>query len=268
MRIFLLAWLTAATLFAYSDLDLDGVEDAVDQCPNTPMMDLVDIRGCSIESLVSPHHYDIIVGANYSQVDYSTNEKTDTLTTTLQVDYFYKNISLQASTSYYSSQSGSYSESGMGDSTLAGFYLLPLSRDFRIRLGAGANLPTYEGSLNNNNTDYLALLSASYAIEKVSLFAGYNFTQINDDDIAGVASYQDTHAYSGGVGYSLTPKLYSSLSYYQSDSLYKGVEPIKSASLYGFYSLDTHWFSTFSYAYGLSDSASDHSVSFRLGYYL
>lgn len=268
MRKVLLALLTAATLFAYSDSDLDGVDDAMDQCPNTPITDLVDIRGCSIESLVSLHHYDIVAGANYSQGDYNINEKTDTLTTTLQVDYFYKNISLQASTSYYSSQSSSYSESGMGDTMLAAFYILPVSRDFRIRLGAGANLPTYESSLNNNNTDYLALLSASYAIDKVSLFAGYNFTQINDDDVAGVVSYQDTHAYSGGVGYSLTPKLYSSLSYYQSDSLYKDMEPIKSASLYGFYALDTNWFSTFSYAYGLSDSASDHSVSFRLGYYL
>lgn len=268
MRTVLLALLTAATLFAYADSDLDGVEDAVDQCPNTPITDLVDIRGCSIESLLSPHHYDIVVGANYSQVDYSTNEKTDTLTTTLQVDYFYKNISLQASTSYYSSQSSSYSESGMGDSVLAGFYLLPLNKDFRIRLGAGASLPTYESSLNNNNTDYLAMLSANYAIDKVSLFAGYNFTQINDDDVAGIVSYQDTHAYSGGAGYSFTSRLYSSLSYYHSDSLYKDVEPIKNVSLYGFYSLDENWFSTFSYAHGLSNSASDHSVGFRLGYYL
>ncbi len=255
-------------LFAYVDSDLDGVDDDVDQCPNTPIMDLVDIRGCGIESLVSPHHYDIIVGGNYSQVDYTTNEKTDTFTTMLQVDYFYKNISLQASTAYYSSQSASYSDSGLGDSTLGAFYLLPVNKDFRIRLGAGAILPTYDSSLNNNNSDYFATLGASYTLEKLNFFAGYSFTQINDDDVAGLVSYQDTHAYSGGAGYYLSPKLYSSLSYYQSESLYQGVEAIKSVSLFAFYTLDKNWFTTASYAYGLSDSASEHSISLRLGYYL
>lgn len=268
MRIFLLMLMMVPLLFAYVDSDLDGVDDDVDQCPNTAITDLVDIRGCSTESLVSLHHYDIIVGGSYSQVDYNTNEKTDTFTTSLQVDYFYKNISLQASTSYYSSQSDSYSESGLGDSSLAAFYLLPVNKDFQIRIGAGMILPTYESSLNNNNTDYLATLGASYTLQKLNLFAAYSFTQINDDDVAGVVSYQDTHAYSAGAGYYLSQKLYSSLSYYQADSLYKDVEEIKNISLFAFYTLDKNWFTTAGYAYGLSDSASDHSVSFRLGYYL
>jgi hypothetical protein len=33
------------SLLAYSDYDMDGVDDAVDKCPNTPFNELVDIRG-------------------------------------------------------------------------------------------------------------------------------------------------------------------------------------------------------------------------------
>ena len=50
----------ATTLVAYSDFDLDGVEDIHDNCPNTSMTDLVDINGCTIKSLKSNHHFDII----------------------------------------------------------------------------------------------------------------------------------------------------------------------------------------------------------------
>ena len=32
---------------AYEDQDIDGVEDSVDECPNTPFDALVDKRGCS-----------------------------------------------------------------------------------------------------------------------------------------------------------------------------------------------------------------------------
>lgn len=266
MRIFLLLFMTMPILFAYIDSDLDGVADPTDQCPNTPISELVDIKGCSIEALKSPHHYDIVIGQSYSETDYNTNEKTDTHSTTLQLDYFYKNFSAQVLTAYYSSESASYSDSGLTDTTLAAYYLVPINHSFSIRVGAGVLLPTFDSTLNNNNTDYLAAISATYSINRVNLFAGYNFTKINDDDIPNFVTYQNTHAYSAGVGYYMTNKWYTSASYYQSDAVYTSMEEIKSASLYNFYSLDKNWFTTLSYARGLSDSASDHAVSLRLGY--
>jgi hypothetical protein len=266
MRIFLLLFMTMPILFAFIDSDLDGVADPTDQCPNTPISELVDIKGCSIEALKSSHHYDIIVGRSYSEIDYNTNEKTDTHSTTLQLDYFYKNFSAQVLTAYYSSKSASYSDSGLTDTTLAAYYLVPINHSLSIRLGAGVLLPTFDSTLNNNNTDYLATLSATYSIDRLNLFAGYNFTKVNDDDIASFVTYQNTHAYNAGMGYYMTNKWYASVSYYQADAIYTSMEDIKSASLYNFYSLDKNWFTTLSYARGLSDSASDHSVSLRLGY--
>lgn len=266
MRIFLLSIMMIPALFAYVDSDLDGVIDKTDQCPNTPITELVDIKGCSVQALKSDHRYDIIVGESYSQIDYNTNEKTDTYATTLQLDYFYKNFSVQALTAYYSSESASYSSNGMTDSTLAAYYLIPVNDRLRIRLGTGLILPTFDSTLNNNNTDYLGSLSASYSINRLNIFAGYNFTMINDDDIPNLVTYQNTHAYSGGLGYHMTPKWYTSASYYQADGIYTSMEDIKNVSLYNFYSLDKNWFTSLSYAYGLSDSASNHSASLRLGY--
>ena len=266
MRIFLLSFIMISTLFAYSDLDLDGVVDSTDQCPNTPMTELVDIKGCSTQSLASDYHYDIIIGESYSQIDYNTNEKTDTYATTVQFDYFYDNFSLQVLSAYYSSKSASYSDKGLTDTTLSGYYLIPVADDFSVRIGAGIVLPTFDSTLNNNNSDYIGSLSATYSIDKLNLFAGYNFTMINDDDVANVVTYQNTHAYSGGVGYYLTPKWYASTSYYQADGIYKGMEDIKNASVYNFYSLDKQWFTSVNYSYGLSDSSSDHALSVRLGY--
>jgi hypothetical protein len=69
------------------------------------------------------------------------------------------------------------------------------------------------------------------------------------------------------VGYNVTPKLYASLSYSRSDSIYRGVEAIESATLYGFYGIDESLFVTVSYAAGLSDSASDNAVAIRIGRY-
>ncbi len=267
MRTFLIFFITMPVLFAYIDSDLDGVADTTDQCPNTPLTELVDIKGCSIEALESTQHYDIVIGQSYSEIDYNTNEKTDTKSTTLQLDYFYKNFSAQLLTAYYSSKSATFSDSGLTDTTLAGYYLIPLSHNFSIRVGAGLLLPNYDSSLNNNNNDYLVSLSGTNTIDRINLFAGYNFTKINDDDIPTYGiTYQNTHAYNAGVGYYLTNKWYASASYYQADGIYTRMEDIKSASLYNFYSLNKNWFTTLSYAYGLSDSASNHSVSLRLGY--
>ena len=51
-------------LFAYSDNDLDGVEDKNDLCPNTSLIEIVDDTGCTIEYLTAPEKsasYDVVL---------------------------------------------------------------------------------------------------------------------------------------------------------------------------------------------------------------
>ncbi len=254
-------------LLAYDDSDLDGVEDLQDRCPNTLITDLVDINGCSIRSLVSPHHYDIIVGTSYSQVNYNTSEKINNINTTMQVDYYYKNFSLQLSTSYFTSKSQTYSNKGFNDTYLNAYYQFRLFESLSLRVGGGVILPTYKSGLANNNTDYASSVNLSYAFESLNLFGGYRYTLVNDDDVKGVVSYQNSASLYSGVGFYPSSQLYVSASYNKSDSIHKGVVPIESASAYAYYTFNKHWFSTLSYAYGLSNSASDHYLAIRFGYY-
>jgi len=266
----------AIDLLAFTDSDFDGVEDSVDRCPNTPFTELVDMSGCSTKSLVSPHHYDIIVGANYSESSYQTLNQTDTLSSSLQVDYYYKNFSLQASTSYFTTEGNGFSDSGLYDSFIGASYQFKPLESLSLRVSVGAILPTYDTSLNNNKTDYTSSLNVSYSFNDMTLFAGYSYTMINDDnvvltDINGTVAtdviYKNTNAYSVGMGYYFTDKLYVSGSYNTSNSIYDGVEDIETGSLYSYYSINENWFTTFAYAKGLSDTASKNYVSLRLGYF-
>ncbi len=289
LRLPLTLMLASLTLFAFNDSDLDGVEDSVDQCPGTSFTELVDISGCTIKNLVSPHHFDLIMGASYSQIS-PIQERTDTYTTSLQVDYYYKNFSLQASSAYYDSESGTVSTNGMTDSFVGAYYQLRPVDAFSIRLGGGAILPTYQSDFNNNNTDYTMSASLSYLFSDFNLFGSYSYTLINDSDfsydeydtsgnVTGQTNvyYQNTNAYNIGLGYYPTNKLYTSIAYNSSDSIYSEFvsnsngtstqDSLDTVSAYLFYTINKNWFTTASYAYGLSDTASDHYVSVRLGYY-
>ena len=268
----------SSSLMAYSDSDLDGVADAVDKCPNTPLMDLVDINGCTKKVLmpkVSKEHYDIIVGANYSGSNFASLNQTDTYSTSIQADYYYDNFSVQASTSYYKTDGNGYSENGMNDSFLGAAYNFKPNKNLLVRIGAGAILPTYDTGLNNNNTDYTASLNLSYTLDKVNIFGGYIYTMINDDDVSVVDDngdtynyiYQNTNALSLGAGYYFTNTLYVSASYNTAESIYSSIEDVETASVYAYKSINKSWFMTFFYAYGLSDSASDNAASIKLGYY-
>ena len=249
---------------------MDGVEDKDDKCPNTLMSELVNLNGCPVKSLVSYHHFDIIYGFNFYQTNYDTLEEADTFSQSLQLDYYYKNFSLQLNSSYYNSSSTTYTSSGSDDSFIGAYYKLNALKNLHITLGTGIILPTYDSELNNNNADYTSSITLSYVYSKLNVFGGYSYTIINDDDIvieADSIKYRNTSSYNFGLGYYPVQKLYLSSSYSSSESIYLGIQNIDILSLYSRYSFNKNWFSTFSYAYGVSESASDNFASLRVGYY-
>jgi len=263
------------TLFAYVDSDFDGVDDSSDRCPNTPFMELVDINGCTTKSLVPPSSLDIIIGGSYSDSDYQTISQTDTLVSSIQIDYYYKNFSFQASTSYFKTKGSGYQAKGMYDSFVGSSYQFDLVKDLSLKVGGGVILPTYKTSLNNNKTDYVGSLNFSYTLNKFSIFGGYSYTIINDKDITIIYNtntlqnikYKNTNSFNGGIGYYIAQNLYANVSYSSSNSIYVTSKDIQTASIYTYYSIDEHWFSTFSYARGVSKSASKNYLSWRLGYF-
>lgn len=275
-KIFLvISLLLYTTLFSYIDSDFDGVDDAVDRCPNTPFMELVDINGCTTMSLISPHNFDIIIGTSYSDSDYQTLNQIDTTSSSLQVDYYYKKFSLQVSTSYFKTKGSGYQDSGLYDSFLGASYQFELLKELSLRVGTGIIIPTYKTSLNNNKMDYVGTLNFSYTLSSFNIFGGYSYTMINDDDITIIYNsntvqnikYQNTNAFNAGIGYYFTNSFYANISFNSSSSVYATSEDIQTSSVYLYYTVDEHWFSTFSYAKGISASASKNYASLRFGYF-
>lgn len=266
-----LSLLLCSMLFAYSDSDLDGIEDRFDSCPNTPFSDLVDASGCPVNT-ASAHHFDVIYGLMLTQTSNYGNDKTQTLNQTFQIDYYYKEFSVQAASSTYDAQSLSYSSRGLNDSFLGLYYTLRPVEKLALRLGGGVIIPTYKSELENNRLDYTASLSLSYDLGVFSLFGGYSYTLINDEDIlfndgssTTLISYQNTHGYYGGVEVKIGNGSSMSMSYSNSQSIYFGDVALETLSLSFYYPLGEHWFWSAGYGYGLSESASDDSFSVRVG---
>ncbi len=265
--ILILLIVSSTYLFSFSDMDMDGVDDNIDKCLNTPMTDLVNNDGCSIESLVSNHHFDIVLGSSYSTDKDINGNKTDTFSSNIQLDYYYKKFSIQLSTFYYDVKGDNYQDDGMNDTTISVSYKIPVSNNLNFMVSTGVICPTYSTTLNNNNADYFSSINATYSFNKFSISSSYIYTMINDDDIKDYIYYQNTNAYSASIGYSFTPKFYAHISYFNGDSIYIDSEDIKNASLYLYYSINEHIFTSLSYGHGISDSAVDNFATIKIGYY-
>lgn len=257
----------AMPLMAFTDSDLDGVEDILDRCPATPSLELVGPDGCTLEKGVDKRRealrFDAVFGLGYSESNPDALDQDETVITSLQLDYYEGDLTLQAVLSSYRSDS----DSGLNDTYLNAYYELYNEDLLSIKAGAGIILPTYDTSYGNEATDVMFSLSMMQQVGDAAWFAGYTHTMVNDRNVRSAGLYyQNTHSLSVGAGYNLRHDLYGSISYYHSDSIYRGSEAIRSLSLYLFHAVDERWFTTFMYANGLSDTASEHILSLRLGY--
>lgn len=250
-----------------NDADFDGVDDAVDKCPNTPFSDLADAHGCTTSSLYTPTSYDVIIGLNLSSMNANTLENTKTSNTTFQGDLYHGNFSAQLLASYFKSQDSTYNDKGWNDTQLNFFYLFKPTQELMIQTGIGVIIPTYSTGYNNEAIDYLASASLQYSLDKnVNLFGGYSYTMINDNDISNLVHYQNTHTFHAGLKYLGDKNKSLSAAYSNTKSIYTDVDPIETLSVGAMVPLDSHWFVLGDYRYGLSDSASDHEATLRLGY--
>jgi hypothetical protein len=67
-------------------------------------------------------------------------------------------------------------------------------------------------------------------------------------------------------GYTINDKLYTALSYTNQNSIYKYEQNLENISIYINYSINNNLFSSISASKGLSNSASDASIYFNIGY--
>ncbi len=260
-KIFFLILAATTLAFAYSDSDLDGVEDRYDKCPNTVLTDLVDKNGCTIKSLVSPHRFSVSIG--YSKAETKDTNET-TLTQSVGIYYGYKDFSLAISTSSYDYENSTVTDSGMNDTTVGAYYRFYPSNTLSVQIGGGFILPTYDAS--HNKTDYFASGNLGYQLGVFNVFGGGTYTKINDDDIDGVVEYQNTLKTQYGLGATLFDKAY--LSYYlsTSDSVYKGDPKIKTSTIFLSGYFNQHLSLSGSYTKQISGFTNDYETDVSLNY--
>ncbi len=260
--------------FAYIDSDFDGVSDKYDECPNTPFSDLVDKKGCSIKKVPISKiigKTTLIIGTSYATYHAKQGNKTRTLSQSIELDYEIRKIKFMIYVSRFSAKNSKWSEyddTSFADTRLSLQYELEQKLpNLGLYLGAGIAIPNYKGSLHNNGFDFYYSLTTNYTIDKISLYFNYTFTNIGDSDV-GLLSYQNTNAFSMGIGYSFTDRLYSSFSYYISDPIVKSEQMIRNISWYNFYTINREIYSTFSISHDLDSSKVSNNYGIQIGYRL
>ena len=242
-------------------MDLDGVDDKNDQCPNTSLTELVDMTGCTIKNLVSNQHFDIILGGSRDKYAGSTTKST-----TLRADYYRDDYSLSLSTSNTSNASRNSKQDEQYDTYLNLYHEIKSNNHLSVKLNGGLIIPSHGN--DDNKLDVVFGASAGYVYDSgMGLFGYLGYTIIGDKDKKHLIEYQNTLYANFGLGKQVNSKLYTSLSYSISNSIYDGYENLRSVMLNASYSVDEHWFLALGYSHGLSDSAVDESTYINIGYY-
>ncbi len=233
--------------FAFKDSDLDGVEDSLDRCTNTPILELVDRYGCPLKK----GKFYLKLGTGFLK---EKSEKR--IYSTASIAYSYEGFYLSFTTKYYlhSSNLGS----GLGDSSI----FISYSRFFGERVylmpGIRLKLPTGNSKFSDGKVDLTPSVVLDYLLNRFDMFAYASYT------FRGDRRFKDTISLSGGFGYELRDDLYVSTSYDISESTVRNGYNYY-LSLFLLYDISSDLYATLSYSRGMNDRAVDHSATLKLG---
>jgi len=244
--------------FAYQDSDIDGVDDSVDQCLNTPFDVLVNEYGCANDK----SYYGALTLKLGNDISFnSSSNKINNFN--IFANYRYQNWDLSLSNSNYSTyDSFNDTVSATGDLYLSGGYLFK-SETFNTKVILGTKLATADEDVGTGEQDYFASVNFDYFISRQQdVFLYYGYTVSGDSS---EVDYEDFSAYSLGSGHAFNNKYYSAISYDYSGSNYIGGEAYRSLSWFHSYEFSKQFFVTLNYAYGLDDISYDHTFSLKFG---
>jgi hypothetical protein len=246
------------TLMAYEDSDIDGVEDAIDLCPNTSFDKLVDEDGCpENERYLGVLSFQI--GNDISFDEISNNINNYNFFSNYQYNNWNISLSNSNQTSYDSNNNASTSQ---GDIYLSSGYLF--SNDFfQTRLTLGTKFSTANEEVGTGENDYFSSLSFSRSISKKQTLFSYLSYSLNGD--SNETNYKNTFSYSLGSGYMLNENWYSSLSYDYASSIYNDGEAYQAISFFNSYSFLEDYFVSLNYAYGVDELSYRHTFGVRGG---
>jgi len=257
-KLYLLSLLLTSSAFAYTDNDIDGVDDSVDQCLNTPFDVLVGENGCAFGKKNN--------GALTLKIgtDISFNKPSDSSTNlNFFANYSYNNWDTSLSNSNYTSYDNvSGGSSKAGDLYLSAGYLFKYDA-LHTKLSLGSKIATADEGVGTGENDYFASVNLNYYVSpKQDFFLYYGYTMSGD---SAEIDYEDFSSISVGVGYAMSDKWYSGISYDYSGTNIAYGESYKAFSWFNSYSFTEHFFATVNYAHGLDDFSYDHTLSLKLG---
>ena len=244
----LLVCSTVVHAYAYSDYDVDGVDDRVDQCLNTPFDVLVDETGCDIQkSYVGV--LDLSVGTLYTQD--SQNKSINNLLFSTQ--YTYKKWDISLST--YKELASAFPDRPNALYTTITYNSI-VDDKTQVSMSAGTK------QLKNQD-DYYVGLNVNYQVTpKQDFSAYYSYTAAQDSPMQ---SYDTFHTFPVGTGRYVSQRWYSKLSYNYIGASSSQTEAYQALNWENIWMLTTQTYLTGTYSYGLSQKSTKHTLSLQIG---
>jgi hypothetical protein len=234
--------------YTYSDYDVDGVEDNIDACPNTPFEMTVDENGCEegrsyIGSLT-------FLGGSISSIDKESDNLTNFL---LYLNYRYKDWDISVST--FNDIQNATVEIPNTFYVTTGYYF-KFSNNFQTKVSIG----TKQSSVQD---DYYISSYLDYSIsENQNLFLYYSYTYAQNNDSR---KYNNFSTISAGIGRMFTDSWFSALSYDFSEATFRNTEDYKVLSWANTFAFSPKYYIVTNYSYGLNNATSDHTISVQFG---
>ena len=234
--------------YTYSDYDVDGVEDSLDACPNTPFDLTVDENGCE-----EGRRYKGILSVFAGTIS-SINKETDNLTNFLMtVTYQYHHFDISVSTL---NDITNTIENVPNTYYISSGYTWKLSDSLTNKVSLGTKR-------TSEQNDYYITSNIDYAINDTQdIFGLYTYTVSQDSD---VQKYDNFSTFSLGTGKVFTEYWYSTVSYDYSQSNIANAKNYQALSWSNLFVLSSKYLILSQYSYGLSNGASDHTISVQFG---
>jgi len=245
-------------ILAYEDSDIDGIEDDIDLCPNTSFDKLVDSNGCP-ENETYTGIFSLELGNDIS-IDEENNKINNY---SFLGNYTYKewdfSLSNSQQTTYNSDNNRVINN---GDLYLNLSYQFNHNQ-FQNAISFGTKIATADENIGTGQNDYFSSIDLDYFLnEKVIFLSQLSYTIIGDTSSI---NYQNSLAYSLGIGYMLKNSWYSSFSYDYSKSIYKNTPNYQSISWINSYDFFKNYHISLNYSYGMDELSYPHTFSLKLG---
>ena len=192
------------------DTDFDGVEDDVDLCLGTDILDTVTADGCSEkqkkakeQSKSSKEKYEVSLVQTLSSLKAENQTSIDNYGLSLILAK--ESWLFYVGSGYFKYDNSIDTIEDFSDTILLAQKTFRLSSKHYLKSSLSSTLPTY--NTDGNKIDYGATLSYVYLYKKIDVEMGYQYDMINDDNAF------DIHTGYLYLSYALSNSIYGSLGY-------------------------------------------------------